>query len=275
MMPKSSQKLLSILLVGTLLGLCLLSTMQARSLKQQIVGLERSVSRELRKIAEHVPVLVTNQQVRVTETVIMVTNSVVTNVVMEVREAYVTNPVVSGEVDAQEAAEIQRVATNLHLALKTSRIEAEEAQTAVKQLLKQQDRLLQEKLDYQKQVARLSASLARMQAEFDRQLVRDESAEVGPSVRVATKSNRSLFDGRVSDFQGDLNMVILDIGAESGVKSGMQFSLVQEGQGIGRVRVIDVRPGLSGAVIEILKETEEPLRGIRVIPYKNEDSDGS
>jgi hypothetical protein len=67
----------------------------------------------------------------------------------------------------------------------------------------------------------------------------------------------------------------LDIGAESGVKSGMQFSLVQEGQGIGRVRVIDVRSVLSGAVVEILKDTEKPLRGIRVIPYKNEDSDGS
>lgn len=274
-MPKSSQKLLSILLGGTLLGLCLLSTMQARSLKQQIAGLETSFSRELRKIAEHVPVLVTNQQVRVSETAIVVTNAVVTNVVMEVREAYVTNPVVSGEDDSEEIAEIKLVATNMHLALKTSLIEAEEAQTAVKQLLKQQDRLLQEKLDYQKQVARLSASLARMQAEFDRQMVENESAEVGPSVRVATKSNRSLFDGRVTDFQGDLDMVILDIGAASGVKSGMQFSLVQEGQGIGRVRVIDVRPGLSGAVIEILKNTEKPLRGIRVIPYKNEDTDGS
>ncbi len=274
-MPKSSQKLFSILLVGALLGVCLLSTMQARSLKQQIAGLETSVSRGLQKIAEHVPVLVTNQQVRVTETAIVVTNLVVTNVLAEVQETDVTNPVVSGEVDLKEVAEIKLVATNMHLALKTSLIEAEEAQTAVKQLLKQQDRLLQEKLDYQKQVARLSASLARMQAEFDRQMVRDESAEVGPSVRVATKSNRSLFDGRVSDFQGDLNMVILDIGAESGVKSGMQFSLVQEGQGIGRVRVIDVRSVLSGAVIEILKDTEKPLRGIRVIPYKSEDSDGS
>ncbi len=273
-MPKSSQKLFSILLVGALLGVCLLSTMQARSLKQQIAGLETSVSRGLRKIAEHVPVLVTNQQVRVTETAIVVTNLVVTNVLAEVQETDVTNPVVSGEVDLKEVAEIKLVATNMHLALKTSLIEAEDAQTAVKQLLKQQDRLLQEKLDYQKQVARLSASLARMQAEFDRQMVRDESAEVGPSVRVATKSNRSLFDGRVSDFQGDLNMVILDIGAESGVKSGMQFSLVQEGQGIGRVRVIDVRSVLSGAVIEIL-DTEKPLRGIRVIPYKSEDSDGS
>jgi hypothetical protein len=275
MMPKSSQKLFSILLVGALLGVCLLSTMQARSLKQQIAGLETSVSRGLRKLAEHVPVLVTNQQVRVTETAIVVTNLVVTNVIAEVQEADVTNPVVSGEVDSKEVAEIKLVATNMHLALKTSLIEAGEAQTAVKQLLKQQDRLLQEKLDYQKQVARLSASLARMQAEFDRQMVRDESAEVGPSVRVATKSNRSLFDGRVSDFQGDLNMMILDIGAESGVKSGMQFSLVQEGQGIGRVRVIDVRSVLSGAVVEILKDTEKPLRGIRVIPYKNEDSDGS
>jgi hypothetical protein len=276
-MLRTSCKLLSIALVSALVWVCLLNYQQVRSLKQQIAELETSVSSEVRKVADHSHVLVTNQSVQVTETVVVVTNVnvVVTNVMIKAENASPDPDVGVNTVPPVGEAVVQLVSTNVQQAMKGVRIEAEEARAAVKQLLKQQDKLLQEKLDYQKQVARLSASLARMQAEFDRITVEDESAEVGPSEQVATNSKRSVFDGRVIDYQVDLNMVVLDIGAKSGVKSGMQFSLVQEGRGIGRVRVMDVRSDLSGAVIEILKDTEEPIRGIRVIPYKDEKSDGS
>jgi hypothetical protein len=276
-MLRTSCKLLSIALVSALVWVCLLNYQQVRSLKQQIAELETSVSSEVRKVADHSHVLVTNQSVQVTETVVVVTNVnvVVTNVMIKAENASPDPDVGVHTVPPVGEAVDQLVSTNVQQAMKGVRIEAEEARAAVKQLLKQQDKLLQEKLDYQKQVARLSASLARMQTEFDRITVEDESAEVGPSEQVATNSKRSVFDGRVVDYQVDLNMVVLDIGAKSGVKSGMQFSLVQEGRGIGRVRVMDVRSDLSGAVIEILKDTEEPIRGIRVIPYKDEKSDGS
>jgi hypothetical protein len=85
---------------------------------------------------------------------------------------------------------------------------------------------------------------------------------------VVSRSPRNLLDGRVADASGDLSLVALDIGREHGVKAGMQFSLVRDGAWLARVRVLDVRARVSGAVVEEVKTGESPRAGDRLMIWK-------
>jgi hypothetical protein len=63
----------------------------------------------------------------------------------------------------------------------------------------------------------------------------------------------SISDAKVSDFNPDLNVVILNVGKSVGVKEGMLFLLYQDAQQVGLVKVVLARDQVSAAQVENLK----------------------
>ena len=62
----------------------------------------------------------------------------------------------------------------------------------------------------------------------------------------------NLQDARVVDFKEDLSLIVMNVGSAHGVKIGMPFRILRDGQLIGDAKVIDVRERISGAVIQNL-----------------------
>ena len=63
------------------------------------------------------------------------------------------------------------------------------------------------------------------------------------------------------DVNEDLNLVVLDAGGADGIMAGMQFSIVRQKKVIGRVRVVDVREEIAGAVVENAGPGKYPRKG--------------
>lgn len=152
------------------------------------------------------------------------------------------------------------------------RLELEEARDAVRLLADRNERLLKEKLDLQAQVASVSSSLALLQAELDRQLAQRDADGVGPPLPVGLEDGRTLFDARVADASKDLRMIILDVGRLQGVRHGTAFSVVRGGIQAARVRVLDVRDAVSGAVIEEVFAGGPPQKGDRLVLWNEKES---
>jgi hypothetical protein len=70
---------------------------------------------------------------------------------------------------------------------------------------------------------------------------------------------------RLVDVNRDLRMVVLNAGRGQGLAPGMLFSVVQGDRAIARVRVVDVRRALAGAVIEDVEWRAFPAPGDRVL----------
>jgi hypothetical protein len=167
-----------------------------------------------------------------------------------------------------ENAKAQPVASALDLQL-----DAEEARLTISQLAARNEKLVQENLELRKQLSIVSASFASIQAELDQKRAQQDGGALGEPHPVVTRSPRTVFDGRVADANPALALVALDIGRQHGLKAGTQLSLVRDGAWIGRVRVLDVRSRVSGALIEEMKQGETPRAGDRLLIWK--DSHGS
>lgn len=148
----------------------------------------------------------------------------------------------------------------------------EEARDAVRLLADRNEKLLKEKLDLQTQVASLSSSLALLQAELDRQLAQRDADGMGPPLPVGLEDGRTLFDARVADASDRLRMIILDVGRLHGVRHGSAFSVVRDGLQVSRVRVLDVRDAVSGAVIEEAFAGGPPQKGDRLVLWNEKES---
>ncbi len=61
-----------------------------------------------------------------------------------------------------------------------------------------------------------------------------------------------LSNGQVVSIKEELSLVVMNIGAQQGVKVGMPFRVYREGAEIGLVRAVDVREKICGAVIQSL-----------------------
>ena len=59
--------------------------------------------------------------------------------------------------------------------------------------------------------------------------------------------------------------VVFNAGARHGIKPGLRYSVVRDGQTVARVRTTDVREDISGAVIEQVEEDRYPEQGDRLI----------
>ena len=61
-------------------------------------------------------------------------------------------------------------------------------------------------------------------------------------------------------------MLVIDVGARQGVRAGMVLMVMREKQSLARVRVMDVRRRMAGAVIEeLLSGAPYPGAGDRLV----------
>lgn len=65
----------------------------------------------------------------------------------------------------------------------------------------------------------------------------------------------SLKRAKVSEIRKDLSMVVLNVGAEHGVKPGMPFDIIRDNKLVATVYVVEVRDKLCGALIERMEES--------------------
>ena len=70
----------------------------------------------------------------------------------------------------------------------------------------------------------------------------------------------TMSDALVVDVKDDLSLVVANIGAKHGVKVGMPFQVMRDGEKIADVRVVDVRDRICGAVIQNLKSEKNPVK---------------
>lgn len=70
----------------------------------------------------------------------------------------------------------------------------------------------------------------------------------------------SLMDGSVISVKEEWSLVVGNLGAQQGVKMGMPLRVVRDERTIARLRVVDVREKISGAVIQDLGSEKEKIK---------------
>jgi hypothetical protein len=69
-----------------------------------------------------------------------------------------------------------------------------------------------------------------------------------------------LTDATVIAVKNELALVVLNVGRNQGVQSGMPFGVWRENRKLGTLRVVDVRDRIAGAVIQEFEAEEEPIK---------------
>jgi hypothetical protein len=141
---------------------------------------------------------------------------------------------------------------------------AREAELAAGLLVQQNEALTSEAAKLREQVAQLTVSLAEAMAELDVERSR-RPAEGNAGGEVVASETLEVADLGVVDVNRPLNMVVLSGGGSQGMKPGLRFTVVRDRKAIGRVRTIDVRSKIAGAVVEETSEGTFPEKGDRVI----------
>ena len=72
--------------------------------------------------------------------------------------------------------------------------------------------------------------------------------------------DRGLTSGTVVDVKPDLSLVVANLGSRQGVKTGMPFQVWRGDKQVASVRVVDVRDGISGAVVQDTATPEETVK---------------
>jgi hypothetical protein len=120
-----------------------------------------------------------------------------------------------------------------------------------------------ERADLRAQVARVTQALASARAEADAlraELDGRDLDKAGDSFEMGlTTPEASVGEGiALADVNRTLRMVILNAGSRRGVRPGMVFMVMQGDTAVARVRVVDVRKEISGAVVEESKPRRYP-----------------
>ncbi len=114
----------------------------------------------------------------------------------------------------------------------------------------------------ERQVRILSAALAAARSEADALKARLDGRvlEAMPAAALPESGVRVLEANR------DLGLVVMDAGARQGVRAGMVLMAVRGSKSLARVRVVDVRRRVAGAVIEeVLPGSPYPGPGDRLV----------
>ncbi len=95
-------------------------------------------------------------------------------------------------------------------------------------------------------------------------------AEVEAQVRItnallskaasAPEAQPGLMDGRVVSVKAEWSLVVGNLGEKQGVKIGMPLRVVRDGKTIARLRVVDVRQKICGAVIQEMDSGKEKIK---------------
>jgi hypothetical protein len=83
------------------------------------------------------------------------------------------------------------------------------------------------------------------------------SSSVGQSDPVIGKD---LHESRIVSLKPELGIAVLDVGARDGVKPGMPFEIYREDKPVAKVLVTEVRAGVSGAVVQELMNSADPVK---------------
>jgi hypothetical protein len=137
-----------------------------------------------------------------------------------------------------------RLEARLLQAIRELRVLKERNQDAVEQLVR-----LSEAITILVKTSGEIKTEARMAVEAE---LRETAQILGASGEIGMETIANLQDARVVDFKEDLSLLIANVGSANGVKVGMPFRILREGQLIGKAKVIDVRERISGAVIQNL-----------------------
>jgi hypothetical protein len=122
----------------------------------------------------------------------------------------------------------------------------------------------------ERQIRYLSAALAAAQSENDALRARLDGKVTGSAPATVSGEGRAprLMEGgaRVLDASRELGVLVLDAGARQGVRAGLVLMVMREKRSLARVRVVDVRRRVAGAVIEdLLPGAPYPGPGDRLV----------
>jgi hypothetical protein len=137
-----------------------------------------------------------------------------------------------------------RLEARLLQAIRELRVLKEKHQAAVEQLVK-----LSEAITILVKTSGQIKTEARVAVEAS---LRETAQILGATEAEAFGLEANLQDARVVDFKEDLSLIVANVGSTHGVKVGMPFRILRDGQLIGNAKVIDVRERISGAVIQNL-----------------------
>jgi hypothetical protein len=129
-------------------------------------------------------------------------------------------------------------------AIRELRVLKEKHQAAIEQLVK-----LSESITILVKTSGEIKTEARVTVEAE---LRETAQILGVTENPSSDASASLQQARVVDIKEDLSLIVANVGSTNGVKVGMPFIILRDGQLIGNAKVIDVRERISGAVIQSL-----------------------
>jgi FtsZ-binding cell division protein ZapB len=86
---------------------------------------------------------------------------------------------------------------------------------------------------------------------------------LGTPAEMPGKPNQTgpdLMNAKVSAVKPDLGCIIINVGAEQGVKIGAPFQVRRRDKIVGTIRVVDVRRAFAGSVIQNLVSAKDPIQ---------------
>ena len=142
---------------------------------------------------------------------------------------------------APAGKEAETLRTRLLSAVRDMRLLQKENDTSREQLI----RLTEAVMDLLKTSEGIDAK-SRLKVE---QELRTATALANPD-KNSSAMNGGLTSGTVVDYKPELALVVANLGARQGVKTGMPFQVWHGERQIASVRVVDVRDAISGAVVQ-------------------------
>lgn len=132
-------------------------------------------------------------------------------------------------------------------------------------LVAERERLQAQVEALEAQVRDLTVSLAEARFEGDRLRMQGERL---PAERGAPAGALNGPDAVVMDVNRELGLVVLDGGLAAGLRPGLTLGLVRDDQVVARVRTVDVRERITGALIEALTTDAYPEPGDRAVIWR-------
>ena len=83
---------------------------------------------------------------------------------------------------------------------------------------------------------------------------------LAPTGGNSTAVNAGLTSGTVVDYKPELALIVANLGARQGVKTGMPFQVWHGETQVASVRIVDVRDSISGAVVQNIASNSHPIK---------------
>lgn len=97
---------------------------------------------------------------------------------------------------------------------------------------------------------------------LNKSLAAAERALGGSKLHVSSGAadSGSLDNARIISLKEDMGVAVLNIGSRQGAHPGMPFAIYRKDKPVARALVVDVRQGISGAIIQELVSKDEPVK---------------